>query len=71
MTESFRRTLRAFLDGERPASRNEALALLNEWFSRYDPDPRMLAEEVERHFRTVAGRKPGGRGTRLFGLVKG
>lgn len=50
MNEIFRRTVRSFLHKESPPTRAEAATLVNDWFSRYDLDPEMLAEEVDRHF---------------------
>jgi len=50
MTESLRRTVRAFLNSERPATRNEAEQLVEDWFGRYDPDPGLLEEEITHHF---------------------
>ena len=50
MTERLRKTVRSFLRKELPSSPGEAVALVRDWFGRYDPDPSMLEEEVERHF---------------------
>ncbi len=66
MTERLRRTVRSFLRGERPATRHDALALVTDWFGRYDPDPELLEEEIDRHF---GGMPPvGGKDDRLVRL---
>lgn len=70
MTESFRRTLRSFLRGEKPQTRSEAMTLVSEWFSRYDPDPGIVAEEVDRYLR-MPPRRPAGVGGWLSGLGRG
>ena len=53
MTQHLRRTLRSFLRSERPATREVAREVLDEWFGRYRPDPGMLDQEIERHFSNV------------------
>ncbi len=53
MTQRLRRTLRSFLQSERPATPEEAREVLDEWFGRYRPDPDLLDQEVERHFAGV------------------
>lgn len=50
MTEHLRNTVRSFLRSERPADRGEAQILVRDWFGRYDPDPKILDEEIARHF---------------------
>lgn len=50
MNEIFRRTVRSFLIKEQPRTPGDAISLLDDWFSRYELDPGMLAEEVDRHF---------------------
>ncbi len=50
MTQRLRRTLRSFLQTERPATPEDAREVLDEWFGRYRPDPDLLDQEVERHF---------------------
>jgi hypothetical protein len=50
MTEHLKRTMRSFLRGERPATPAAARLALDEWFGRYQPDPGLLDQEVERHF---------------------
>lgn len=50
MTEHLRQTVRSFLSCERPATPGEAAELVKDWFGRYDPDPGLLEEEVQRHF---------------------
>ena len=60
MTENFRKTLRSFLRGEKPTDRAAALDLVNEWFGRYQPDPGLLAEEVDRYFAAQESDGDGG-----------
>jgi len=50
MTKQLRSTVRSFLRCERPVDQGVALALVKDWFGRYDPDPEILDEEVARHF---------------------
>jgi hypothetical protein len=54
MTQRLRRTVRSFLRTERPATPEAAREVLDEWFGRYHPDPRLLDQEVARHFALVA-----------------
>ena len=53
MTRHLRRTLQSFLRSERPTTPAAARRALDEWFGRYQPDPGLLDEEVERHFAGV------------------
>ncbi len=54
MTEQLRHTVRSFLNCERPTDRGAAQALVKDWFGRYDPDPKILDEEIARHFDAQA-----------------
>ena len=59
MSKSLRRTVRSFLQRERPQSPREASQLIADWFGRYKPDPTLLDEEIRLHFAVAPG-KPGG-----------
>ena len=53
MNDILRRTMQSFLRKEEPATKDEAIALLGDWFSRYGVDENMLTEEVDRHFDSL------------------
>lgn len=55
MNDILRRTIQSFLRKEGPRDRDEAIALLGDWFSRYGIDDDTLAEEADRHFKTLDG----------------
>lgn len=54
MSDTLRRTVRAFLRWEKPKSKAEAAKLVRDWFSRYDPPPGLLDQEVAHHFAKPA-----------------
>ena len=59
MSETLRRTVRAFLRWEKPKSKADATKLVCDWFQRYDPPPGLLDQEVARHFARPAERPAG------------